>query len=197
MSRSKKPNFKAAHDKAYGGKTFVSDVTYLTVITDASHSPITGCCGWAGQAVLDGQRHQFSGGAVVASVQEAELLAVERVIAQMDAAGHLLPGLGWVLQVDNTHVVGCLNLRLQFGRSTPGMVKPHQYPSRSLFERETLERLAVLVNKHSPKFFYVKHVKAHVPHAHRAPRHHVHDIIDRLCGQARRAFEVERGHGPS
>lgn len=175
---------------------------FVTVITDASYCEERKrsfdkaydrdrSWGWAGAVIHDRGRqfyHAPGKSREVLSSNDAEMGAVTNtVVCMVRDRSVWQPGEGWLLQLDNLHVINLLNYHWQ---DSANPSKPRSCNSISPFQRQCLGILGNLIAVQGPKFVLARHIKAHVSQEKRAanPRNYVQEQVDRLAVKAARAF---------
>lgn len=167
---------------------------FATIITDASFVQASRSGTWAGTVISDYGRQEFSGklkGEILSS-NYAELAGVANTLfcALRDPRPSasilrdpraLRPGMGWLIQLDNLHVLRLLTHH--FG----DMKRPFCPPHTERQENEVMERIRAMHVEAAPSFVRARHIKGHVYAEDRDARQHVQHRMDRLAAQARRS----------
>lgn len=180
------------------------DSHHVTIICDASllrqHGLTHHIWGWAGMAISDYGRQMYSapGKAVVENSNDCELYAVAGTILCMirEKGWAWAPGLGWLIQSDNMHVVRLVNW---FWEDSSHTSRPVRQPSMTKAQWVAIRiiawTIAMLGQSAAPAFIHCKHVKGHLcrddPKFTR--RHHVQADVDDEAGKmSRLAFQRSR-----
>lgn len=145
------------------------------IITDAS---VRGDkWGWAGAIITDRGRVYISGKgkATALNSNDAELFAIANTLTYAFKHDLIAPNEIILIQVDNQHVIRLLSYIGHRRRS--GSPTTTKSQSRGLY----LINALCAKNK-----FVVRHIKAHLAAHARQPRHHVHEKLDQLAGEAAR-----------
>lgn len=156
--------------------------SFCTIITDAGWQPIAHTATWAGRVIADHGSETFHGEVKSrpSSSNAAEFIAVVNTIHSAMRSGAIQPEYGWLIQLDNVHVIDAINFAFKH-RNT----NVRQLPSMCALQRNCLRTLESLAELAQPNFVLARHVKAHIKPSARAARHHVQQSMDDLCRKNR------------
>lgn len=138
---------------------------------------------WAGTVISVYGRQEFHGKLKghVPSSNYAELAGVANVLfcALRDLLA-LKPQMGWLIQLDNAHVIRLLNFHFE---DDAHKNKPFSPPHTAAGENIIVANLHQMKARMLPNFILARHVKGHVQEGDRAKVQHVQEAMDRRAAQ--------------
>jgi len=153
---------------------------FATLIADGSWSEATKCGGWAARLIYDDCRNTWWGplGPNCRSSQDAEIAAIGNALHFALKEQKLPHGTGVLVQSDNARVIAMLqdihDLSFQ----------------RSVVEIDVLNFLREALREQKILWLLPRKIQAHLGVDKRAPRHHVHEAIDRQAKKGRKMAEA-------
>jgi ribonuclease HI len=161
-------------------------VQFATIITDASWMQKDRSGSWAGTVISRWGRQEFHGklkGEVLSS-NYAELAGVANVLfCALREPLALKPEMGWLIQLDNAHVIRLLNFHFQADNQAS---KPFSPPHTERAEDTVVVNIDKMRIRMNPGFIFARHVKGHVAASDRLAAHHVQHRMDRRAAEYKR-----------